>query len=222
MTKRIYLPSNTAENWRVLLADPDKHWRSGFSAKAAAEHWERASGLPIEIAAVFEQAALGPAELLAAFPEWKTPLPGGRRESQTDILALVRSPGGLWIAGVEAKVGEPFGPTVGEWLIDASAGKLERLDFLKRKLRLGGDVTGLRYQLLHRTVAAIIEAERFNAAGAAMIVQSFSPVSAWRADFDAFVEMMGMQDGLRSEHSDSGALLLAWAQGPDATTDIAS
>lgn len=216
MTKRIFLPTQSPEGWRVLLADPVKHWRSGYSARMAAEHWEAGQGLPPEINAVFEEAMLGPTELLAAFPEWKTPLPGGRRESQTDILALVRAPNGLWVAGVEAKVAEPFGPTVGEWLVDASPGKLERLDFLKRKLRLDGDIEVLRYQLLHRTAAAIIEAERFNAAGAAMIVQSFSPISAWREDFDAFVLAMGRSSGVPIATPDGCPLLLAWAQGPEA------
>ncbi|WP_370234651.1 MULTISPECIES: DUF6946 family protein [Henriciella] len=216
MTKRIFLPTQSAEDWRALLADPDKHWREGYSARTAAEHWEISSGLPTEIESVFERAELGSCELLAAFPEWKTPLPGGRRESQTDILALISTARGLFVAGVEAKVAEPFGPTVSEWLAGASMGKLERLDFLQRKLGLYGDVSGLRYQLLHRTAAALIEAERFSAAGAAMIVQSFSPVSAWKDDFEAFANALGLESGVPHTLSNGRLLLLSWAQGPNA------
>lgn len=213
MSNRIFLPSRSAEDWRALLADPEKHWRSGYSARTAAKHWEASAGLPTEIEAVFQKASLEPAELLVAFPEWKTPLPGGRRESQTDILALVGTAQGLWVAGVEAKVAEPFGPTVGEWLEGASPGKLERLGYLKRKLGLTGEILTLRYQLLHRTVTALIEAERFSAAGAAMIVQSFSPVSAWKDDFEAFLSAMGFEPGVPRTAPDGLPLLLAWAQG---------
>ena len=216
MTKRIFLPSNSPEDWRSLLADPDRHWRAGYSARSAAEHWEKTKGLPEEIKTAFDKAGLGPAETLAAFPEWKTPLPGGRRDSQTDILALMATPCGLWVAGVEAKVAEPFGPTVAKWLGDASPGKLERLDFIKGKLGLTGDVSGLRYQLLHRTAAAMIEADRISAAGAAMLVQSFSPESLWKEDFTAFVDAMGMREGQIADRPQGRPLLLAWAQGSSA------
>ncbi len=212
MTKRIFLPSKGAEDWRALLADPDKHWRTGYSARSAAARWENADGLPDEIRTVFEEAGLDPVELLAAFPEWKTPLPGGRRESQTDILALVRTARGLFVAGVEAKVAEPFGPTVSEWLADASPGKVERLTFLREKLGLREDVSALRYQLLHRTASAIIEAERFGAVGAAMIVQSFSQAGAWKADFVAFLAAMRIDE--KRVRAGNPALVLAWAQGP--------
>ena len=212
MTKRIFLPSNGAEDWRALLADPTKHWRAGYSARSAAERWEAANGLPDEIRAVFEHAGLGPVDLLAAFPEWKTPLPGGRRESQTDVLALVRTARGLFVAGVEAKVSEPFGPTVSEWLADASPGKVERLKFLRDKLGLHENVFALRYQLLHRTASAIIEAERFGAAGAAMIVHSFSQTDAWSADFAAFLAAMRIEE--RRVRDGNPSLVLAWAQGP--------
>lgn len=212
MTKRIFLPTNGAEDWRALLADPDKHWRAGYSARSAAERWEAANGLPDEISAVLEHAGLGPVELLAAFPEWKTPLPGGRRESQTDVLALVRTARGLFVAGVEAKVAEPFGPTVSEWLADASPGKVERLTFLREKLGLHEDVSALRYQLLHRTASAIIEAERFGAAGAAMIVHSFSQTGAWKADFMAFLAAMRIEETRLRDGNPT--LVLAWAQGP--------
>lgn len=222
MTKRIFLPTKSAEDWRALLADPDKHWRTGYSARTAAEHWEKSPDLPPEIDAVFQGASLGPAELLVAFPEWKTPLPGGRRESQTDILALVRTSKGVFVAGIEAKVTEPFGPTVEEWLDNASKGKLERLEFLKQTLGLEDDIGRLRYQLLHRTAAALIEAERFGAVGAAMIVQSFSPVSAWKEDFEVFVAAMGMKSGKARTSPNGRPLILAWAQGPDATVTISN
>lgn len=39
--------------------------------------------------------AFGLAELLLAAPEHKTMLPGGTRESQSDVFTLIRHPAGL-------------------------------------------------------------------------------------------------------------------------------
>ena len=69
----IYLPSRGVQDWRALLADPEKHWRVGYSAMTLALSWEAAGGLPPEIAAMF--GALGPdPELLVGLPEHKISL----------------------------------------------------------------------------------------------------------------------------------------------------
>ncbi len=155
---------------------------------AAALSWEAASGLPGEIAAL-----LGPEpELLLAIPEHRVPLPGGARDSQCDVFALVRVGSSTLAVAVEAKVDEPFGPTVSEWLKDASPGKLARLGFIQELLGLDGPLSaGLRYQLFHRTAAAVVEARRFGTDAAAMIVQSFSPDHRWFEDFAAFAGLFG-------------------------------
>jgi hypothetical protein len=49
----------------------------------------------------------------------------------------------------------------------------------------------IRYQLLHRTVSALLIAEQFNAVAAVMIVQSFSPTDRWFEDFEAFARLFG-------------------------------
>lgn len=222
MAAKIYIPSNGAIDWKRLLADPEKQWRDGFSAKSAAERWEGSKGLPLEIEQQFVKAGLGPAELLLALPEWKTPLPGGDRESQADVFALVRTQRGVYACGVEAKVAEPFGPTVAEWLARASVGKLERIKHLCGTLGLRNPPPGLlRYQLLHRTASAIIEAERFGCVGAAMIVHSFSLTKAWLTDFQMFASALGVDvdaNAPATMQSPNGApLMLAWACGPPAS-----
>src|SRR5690606_35896220 len=177
MRTRIFLPSTGPEAWRRLLARPEMHWKTGYSAKCAAERWQSANDMPLEVKRQFDQAALGPVELLFAVPEWQTPLPGGDRDSQTDVFTLVRTSRGVFACGVEAKVAETFGNTLDEWLQGASPGKQERLAFICQTLGLEPPPPGtLRYQLFHRTAAAIIEAQRFGCAGAAMIVHSFSGV----------------------------------------------
>ena len=48
------------------------------------------------------------------------------------------------------------------------------------------------YQLLHRTASAIIEAKRFNASLAVMLVHSFSPENRWYEEaYKPFLELFG-------------------------------
>lgn len=218
MTSKIYVPSNGPLDWKPLLADGEKQWKDGYSAKCAAERWEGSNGLPSEIERQFDAVGLAPAELLLAIPELKTPLPGGWRESQTDVFALVRASQGVFACCVEAKVAETFGPTVDEWMVGASKGKVERLTYLAGLLGLPYPPPGkLRYQLFHRCGAALIEATRFGATGAAVIVHSFSPAHAWLSDFQAFANALGAEIGKDKPALISAAnrmpLLLGWATG---------
>ena len=213
---RILVPTTGPEDWKRLLADPEKQWKHGYSAMAAAQSWEAANGVPREIAALLGDEA----ELLLALPEHKVALPGGRRASQCDIFALVRVSDETVALAVEAKVSEPFGPTVGEWMVNPSDGKIERMlficDILGLKKRPRDDV---RYQLLHRTAAAVQEAKRFKTDEAAMIVQSFSPSHRWFEDFQIFAGIFGLpaEPGKAVRHIlPSGMpLTLGWAVGSE-------
>ena len=87
---------------------------------------------------------------------------------------------------------EMFGPTVGEWRTNASSGKIERWRYICRLLDIEGDCQpAIRYQLFHRTVSALVEAERFCARAAAVVVHSFSPTAESFGDFQRFVGMLG-------------------------------
>ena len=187
---RIYSPATTLDHWRIGLADPNKHWRAGYSAMATAQSWQTANGtLPPEIARLFDPEP----ELLLAIPEHKVPLPGGNRDSQCDVFALVRSGKRTIAVAVEAKVNEPFGDTVGSWYAKPTQGRTERLSALCAWLGLSFPPDpALRYQLLHRTGAAIVEARRFGLGHAAMIVQSFAPDARWIEDFRAFAAALGL------------------------------
>lgn len=214
---KILIPTTSPTSWKDLLAQPELQWKMGRSARSLAHCWETVGGIPGEVAAIMD-AAFGTPALLFAVPEHKTPLPGGSRDSQSDILALVRHSEGLATYTIEGKVDEPFGETVGEWSRNASAGRVERLSYLCRMLGLPECPTEVRYQLLHRTVSALIEAERFNALSAGMIVHSFSPERRWFEDFAAFVRLLGGGDIQPGEakvvHVPSGRpLMLGWASG---------
>ena len=43
MNKR-YLPTVGPQDWQKLLADPEKQWRTGYSARTIAYAWEAAKG----------------------------------------------------------------------------------------------------------------------------------------------------------------------------------
>lgn len=216
MNNRILVPSSGPDDWQQFLAKPDLQWATGYSARTLAYAWEAANGLPPEIADL-TSVAFGPGELLFAIPEHKTPLPGGRRESQSDVFALVRHQSGLATYTIEGKVDEPFGPTVGEWLVDASSGKRERLDFILDLLGIAQCPDIIRYQLLHRTASALVEAERFGANLAGMIVHSFSPENHWRDEFHQFVKLIGglaaEGEAIRFQVPSGKTLMLGWASG---------
>jgi hypothetical protein len=212
---RIFIPTRTPEDWRSLLAEPNKHWREGYSAMSAARSWEAADGLPLEIKTLFGTDC----ELLLALPEHKVPMPGRGRDSQCDVFALLRDGRGLIAMAVEAKVDEPFGPAIGEWLKAGGEGRVERLRGLCAILQLAYPPPGdLRYQLFHRAAAAIIEARRFCTSEAAMVIQSFSAEHRWHTDFAAFCAFMGLSGdrGVRHERQleDGCRLSLAWVTGP--------
>src|SRR4030042_2380412 len=186
---RILVPPSGPGDWRSLLAEPDKHWARGYSARTLAHCWEEAEGFPVEIRRVLSQhPTLALAEPLLIFPEWKVVLPGGSRPSQNDIWVLAKSQNGLVSIAVEGKVEEPFDKTLGEWKAGASMGKEVRLTYLLEILGLREPIPdSVRYQLLHRTASAIIEAECFGAQYAVMLIHSFSHNNQWFNDFAAFV-----------------------------------
>jgi hypothetical protein len=194
---RIYIPTTSPDDWRQFLAEPAKQWRSGYSAKELAQCWERADGFPPELKALFagsDNPELRKLDLLLAIPEYKVELPGGGRPSQNDLFVLARAKDNQLVSiMVEGKVSEPFGATLATWLKDASKGKQTRLSFLCDTLGLSGEIPGqVRYQLLHRTASAIMEARRFNAGYAMMIVHSFSPEHKWLADYQRFLNCFGV------------------------------
>ena len=194
---RILAFSSGPQDWQALLADPVKHWKTGFSARTLAHCWEAADGFPPEVGHPFSQCSeplLANLTPLLAVPEFKVPLPGGERASQNDIFVLARSSSGPVSIMVEGKVQESFGPTLEEWQKDASPGKQDRLKFLLRSIGLSGIPDGsVRYQLIHRAASAIITGEQYRAAAAVLLVHSFSQERACWSDYQAFARLFGVK-----------------------------
>jgi hypothetical protein len=218
--KRIFVPTTSFEDWRRLLARPDRHWKEGFSAMALARAWEAADGLPPEVTRALNNAgrpSLKDLRPLLVVPEYQVPLPGGERPSQMDVFLLGRGKAGLVAVAVEGKVDETFGPTVGERRAEASEGSTERLSYLLACLGLNNVPDSVRYQLLHRAASAVLVAEEYFAGHALMLIHSFSPTNMWFSDFAAFVALFGQRAEIGRVipvgHCRGRELLLGWCEG---------
>lgn len=85
-------------------------------------------------------------------------------------------------------------------------------------LKLAKDkVNNIRYQLLHRTASAVIEAGRFNAPNALTLVHSFSETNEWFDDYSQFLALFGAKgapDSLAFARNLNGVnLYFAWVKG---------
>lgn len=222
----IYIPTAGADDWRWLLASPGLHWKHGASAMALAHAWERADGWPSAVRdALSTNDELADIELLLGLPEHLVSLPGGATASQTDLFILARRPTGeLVTIAVEGKAAEPFGDhTVRDWRDGASPGKTERLAHLLSVLGLADDarIGDIRYQLLHRTASAVIEARRFGARHTVVLVHSFSPTHAWFDDYKRFAALYDTtpEDGQLAPVADLGDVRLHLGWVSDSVTE---
>jgi len=139
-----------------------------------------------------DAACLHDLEFLIGIPEHEVPLPGGRRPSQNDVFVLAKGSDGLVSITVEGKVSESFDSPVDQRFAKPTPGQSTRLAFLLDLLELNrGNVGGIGYQLLHRTASAILEARRFGASHAVLLVHSFSQEMAHFDDYKNFVGLYG-------------------------------
>ena len=193
-SSRIAVPLQKPQDVIPHLGKPS-HWKQGRSAKSLADSWFFAGDIPAAIRSLLVQSEyLAGAELLEAWLERETDLQDGRATpSQTDLIALLGIGDKLAVLGIEAKVDESFGPIVSKWLEGGSEGKSRRLAKLCALFQIiPAEVGHLRYQLFHRTAAAILEAKRFRSNTAILIVQSFCPKATGLSDATAFFDAIGL------------------------------
>jgi hypothetical protein len=226
---KFFVPSHGAISWKEMLADPEKHWKKGYSAYELAHCWENASNLPSCVEKIFKQSGLflfKNVEVLYGFPEYKVPLPGGNASSTNDLYVLAKANNELLTIMVEGKVSEPFGETIKFWLgDDPSDGKRERLDYLLNLLCLKKEsVLNTRYQLLHRAASALLEASKVNAKNTLMLVHSFSETGKWLNDYAEFVILFNLspkQDGIVGPVSINGInLYFGWVTGENSKSKL--
>jgi hypothetical protein len=186
-------PLGTPHDTRAYLADPIKHWKPDHSALQLAEAWIGAGGIPDDVRAVLETSDIyAGCEFVEGFFEREVALGTPGRASQTDLMVLVRLAEGYGVVAVEGKAREPFGPKVRTW--NDGPGKQARLDDLCGRLGIDPSRIGhLRYQLFHRAASALIEAERYGAIEALMLVHSFDREAASFDEFQAFAAELGVR-----------------------------
>lgn len=216
MTSSLYgAPLHDPLQVQPLLAEPTKHWKRGRSAFETATSWISAGGFPARVQALlFSAPEWKGAELLAGFFEHQTELDTSKGPTNTDLLALCGLADGVGVLAVEGKAGEPFGEIISKW--NVSAGTQARYDWACAKLGVEpAACLSLRWQLFHRTLAAVLEAQRFRATHAAMLVHDFSPDAGGSADYLAFAKAMGIAEASVNGISepkiiDGVSLRLAW------------
>ena len=89
---RFFAPADEPEDWKRLLAKPDLHWKTGYSARSLAYSWTEAGGFPKEVQTVFDESeieCLHDLEFLIGIQEHEVPLPGGHRPSQNDVFVPI-------------------------------------------------------------------------------------------------------------------------------------
>jgi len=108
-------------------------------------------------------------------------------------LVYAKLSNGFLAIAVEGKVKESFDKYVSQK--EMTPGVEARILNLCNRLEISpDDVQGIRYQLLHRTVSAVLEAERYGAEHALMLVHSFCASNTSFADYHDFATLLGFPE----------------------------
>lgn len=195
----------TVDDWRGLAGD-DK-WVPTRSAYELAHCWHQFGGLPEPIASALDASGhelLRGVSVDLCLVEKPVFLDTKIAPSMTDLMAYGRNAkGDAIVLAVEGKTDEPFASRVWAWVRGDEKNptmtaaprrtRLRRLEFLSRHLAktITSDST-LRYQLLHRTVSAVLEAQLHGAAAAVVLAHAFGPDAAENlSDFSDFLRELG-------------------------------
>ncbi|MFZ4072065.1 MAG: DUF6946 family protein [Caulobacterales bacterium] len=206
-----------------LLRDPTLHWKKGRSAYEGAHTWVTANlqtpgGWPEEVRELLASSPdWATAEVVTGFFEHATALDTAQRPTNSDLMIVAKTQSTLGVIAVEAKAGEPFGDTITAW--NTSPGRNNRLEWACNLFGVDPHSCGpLRWQLFHRTAAALLEAKRFLAPNAIMLVHDFAAEPCWVDDYRAFAQALSFSeagvDRLSGPRVIEGvSLQLGWVRG---------
>ena len=164
---------------------------SESSSASLTTRWRDADGFPAEVARLLRSHdATASASMLLAIPGHQVRLAGGARAARTDLWVLARTPRGLLSIVVDDGSGHADEVTGRE---QPSAESHARTTVaLRSLLEIDRDYElALGHQLFHRTACALLEARRFFATGAAVIVHSLGATRQSFVEFQDFVALMG-------------------------------
>lgn len=193
------------DDWRGL-AGPDK-WVPARSAYELAHCWHQSGGIPEPIKNVLNSSGhelLRGLSVELCLVEKPVLLDSQIGPSMTDLMGYGRNAkGDAVILAVEGKVDEPFASRVSAWVRGEQRApsmrgeprptRLRRLEFLSKHLsNVISPDSSVRYQLLHRTVSAVLEAQLHGAAAAIVLIHVFGPdMSQNLSDFSEFIVQLG-------------------------------
>jgi uncharacterized protein DUF6946 len=227
---RLHIATRGIASWRERLANPELHWQRKFSAFETAVSWEFASnsksGLPGPIDKLFRESDYGEPTLISAVAEHKVDLPGGTAASQSDVWAVVKTTAGMLSLTVEAKASESFGDEILErWLVageteESISNRKKRWEYIRSHLPKSDFFPQVRYQMLHRCAASVMEAKRFGFLHAAFVVQAFNTPAKSFQDYVLFCEALQVpaaRGGMAMTSMEGISLSIGWADCPLAT-----
>jgi hypothetical protein len=233
---RLFIATRGIGSWRGRLASPDRQWKRRYSAFETAVSWERASqgksGVPEPVAKMFRESHFGNPLFLFAVAEHKVELAGGNAAFQCDLWAVIYTSVGMCSLSVEAKANEAFGDDVLEkWLIagkteQSRANREKRFEYVCAHLPSSDGFHLVRYQILHRCAASVIEAKRLALPHAAFVVQAFDAPDKSFEDYAVFCRAMKIpakRGTLETTSVEDISLSIGWADCQNASdADIAA
>ena len=180
-------------DWKPIVGA--KNWRPGKSAFELAHSWQCSDDFPPAVRRMLNSACPDKFEGLAInlrMVEWPVRLDSDDGPSMNDLMIWGENANDQRIViAVEGKAAEYFGPTIKEWIKKPKnpTNRINRLDCLNRELCTGFCRDDeIRYQLLHRTASAILEARFVGAVAALVLIHSFAKSDRNWADYCTFLE----------------------------------
>ena len=201
-----YIRLEEAADWKQVVGE--SKWRPGYSACELAQAWEKGE-FPAEVQTVLNSApAPFPKPLIPNYMLVEKPvfLDNQKAPSMTDIMVYCNMQSAEpFIIAVEGKANEPFGnDTVADWALNKmptpTPTRAARLEFLSRELGVPvPDDSPLRYQLIHRSVSALLESGLHGATSCMLLVHSFGEHtnSNW-TDYAAFLNHIGIANPVKN------------------------
>jgi hypothetical protein len=177
---------------------------------------------------LFVKGAFGEPLLIFAVAEHKVDLPGGNAASQCDVWAVLKTTAGMLSLTVEAKASEPFGDEILEnWLVagkskESISNREKRFEYVNAHLPHSPSFLQVRYQILHRCAASVMEAKRFGFQQAAFVVQAFNTPDQSFQDYAAFCNALGIpaaRGEMATTAVDGISLGVGWADCPLSTSE---
>ncbi|WP_134703794.1 hypothetical protein [Ammoniphilus sp. YIM 78166] len=167
---------DSIEAW-LQYSPPAKktQWQDGRSAKEFAKAWFRTgkAHLPDELLTLLESHQVTRRlEVEEAIPEKKTVLDNFRGNGRNhDMILIGKTQQDRIVISIEAKTDEPFGELIGKYLVRVkSNSRSSRINQLSLAVFGHTEVSNLRYQLLHAMAGTLIEAKKYGATQAILIV----------------------------------------------------